>query len=130
MEVHLNKHRPSIICLQETRRLNTDKRIHINRYSIEEVPIGDTGLGLLMGIRNDSNLIPKVTFKIENIIAMSVKNYNTNLIVINAYRNNKGSARKETMESIVEILKKHKNDNITGIIVTDDWNSLPDVEIL
>ena len=127
---HLNKFAPSIVCLQETRRKDITKGIRLFGYQVEEVPVSETGLGLLIAVRKDSGLIPKVIKKAENYIIISVKNEATKLLVVNIYRHNKGAARKETMQDIVQCLNEYENKElINGVILAGDWNSTPE-EIL
>ena len=120
LSFHLRKHRPTIICLQETGRLATERHIHINGYRIEEIPVGEKGLGMLIGIRKDVNLIPKIIEKTENLILFSVKNRDTNLVIGNIYRRNSGNERKATYEKVVKLFDDYKDENL---ILLGDWNT-------
>ena len=60
----LQRLKPDIICLQETKIKGLKKKTHINGYVIHEVPAGGTSRGLLMGFHNSSN----IDFKIIRII--------------------------------------------------------------
>ena len=126
LDFHLRRSRPSIICLQETGRQINNKKIHINGYSVDEVLKSENGLGLLIGIRKDTNLIPKVLQKDNNFILFSVKNQTTKILIANVYKHN-GSFKKRTKEKIMQALDKYKsNINYSGIILVGDWNSTPE----
>lgn len=122
LNLKLNFFRPTIICLQETGMTDGSKNIHINGYRTIESKAKDGGLGLLIGIRKDVNLIPKVLDSNENIIVFSVTNQDTKLIIANVYQNNKDPMRSKTREDVISILNKY--DSYPTIIV-GDWNQKP-----
>ena len=125
LEYHFRKEKPSIVCLQETCRPNINKGIFFTGYSVDEVPVSDTGLGLLIAIRKDLDLLPKIISKTENVIAVSVKNATMKMIVVNLYRPNSGPGRKQAMAEVIEIFNNYKDKNYE-IIVVGDWNSTPE----
>lgn len=120
----LQQRKPDIICLQETKKLVTDKRIHINGYLIHEVPASGIGLGLVMGFRKDSGLSCNVIESHDDIIISSIKGMNSNIIVGNVYRSPNPIKMKETTLRVVDNLNKYSNNNC---LLTGDWNEIPRV---
>ena len=126
LDYHLREARPSIICLQETRNKPEDKHIHINQYRCEEVRQSEKGAGLLIGIRKDTNLIPKVLDKSDNVIAISVTNKTTTIVVINVYKHSSGETKNETIEIVDRLLKKYEsNPKYSAVTILGDWNQQP-----
>ena len=125
LDWHLQKEKPTIVCLQETRRPNIDRRVYFNGYSVDEIPVGETGLGLLIGVRKDLDLSPKIITKTENIIAVSVNTTSGKLVVINVYRANSGPARKQAVAEVTEIFSKYENKDCQ-VVAVGDWNSSPE----
>ena len=126
LDHHLRNIRPSIICLQETRNKPEDKFIHINQYLCEEVRQSEKGPGLLIGIRKDTNLITKILHKSDNVIACSVSNQTTSLVVINVYKHASGETKNETMNIVNGLLKKYEsNEKYDAVTMLGDWNQQP-----
>lgn len=119
----LEKRKPDIICLQETLRKETDKRLHINGYLVHEVPAVETGLGLVIGFRRESGLKCNILeSKYDSILAL-VKGKFSDLIVGNVYRSPNPEKNKVTTIRIADILKKHSIK--TDCILVGDWNEIP-----
>lgn len=126
IDYQLRETRPSIICLQETRNKPGDKFIHINQYRCEEVRESDKGPGLLIGVRKDTGLITKILDKSDNVIAFSVSNQITKMVVINVYKHASGETKNETMKIVKDLLKKYEeNKNYDAVTILGDWNQQP-----
>lgn len=111
----LERQKPDIICLQETKVLETDKRIHINGYITHEVPASDAGLGLLMGFRKDSNLDVKIVESSPDVILASV---NGRTLIGNVYRSPRSGVGVATASKVVDILSKYPDK----CLLVGDWN--------
>jgi hypothetical protein len=92
----LQQRKSDIICLQETEKLVTYKRIHINGYFVHEVPASGTGLGLVMGFRKDSRLSCNVIESYDDIIICSIKGIHSNILAGNVYSSPNPIKMKET----------------------------------
>lgn len=124
LDWHLQREKPAIVCLQETGRQNTDRKIFFSGYSVDEVPVGDTGLGLLIGVRKNIDLVPKVILKTENVMAFSIKTIKSKMIVINLYRPPRGPERKQALIAVSDIFRKYEEKDYK-IVAVGDWNSTP-----
>ena len=98
---------PDIICLQETRKLVTDRRIHINGYIVHEVPSMETGLGLLIGVRKNSGLDLSIVESNNDMIIASVTGTNTSIIVGNVYKSPHLDSGKATVQRIANLVGKY-----------------------
>ena len=123
LHVLLEIDKPDVICLQETKRVATGSKLHINGYNIYEVPSEGTGLGLLIGFRKGSGLQFHIIESNKDAIIASIKGSNTKAIVGNIYRS--PSRKSEANHMIANILRKHsKEDNL---LLVGDWNETPSV---
>ena len=118
----LEKHRPDIICLQETKLKVLDRRVHINGYIVHEVPSGEKGRGLLMGFRKDSHIDFKIIESSPDCIIASV---NGSSIIGNIYRSPHSAEGKATTLKVANLLKKHADN--TQCLLVGDWNNTPEV---
>ena len=116
----LQRLKPDIICLQETKIKGLKKKTHINGYVIHEVPAGGTSRGLLMGFRNGSNIDFKIIESRYDVILASI---NDNAIVGNIYRSTNSGTSKLTTQKVVDILKTEKSE----CLLVGDWNETPSV---
>lgn len=120
----LQQRKPDIICLQETKKLVSDKRIHINGYIVHEVPADGTGLGLVMGFRKDSEIPCNVVESSCDVILASI---NSNIIIGNIYRSPNSERGKATTLKVVDIFNKYCNKS--DCLLAGDWNETPEVII-
>jgi endonuclease/exonuclease/phosphatase (EEP) superfamily protein YafD len=123
----LQQRKPDIICLQETKKLVTDKRIHINGYQIHDVPAQGTGLGLAIGFRKNSGLQCNVIESSEDVILASINGNNTNTIVGNVYRSPNPEKMKVTTLKVVDVFNRYLNK--INCLLAGDWNEVPKVLI-
>ena len=117
--VLLGRFRPDIICLQETKRMESDKGLHLNGYSVFEVPASSTCLGLVLGIRKDSGLSFEIAEYDSDMIIANVKGRNT-VTIGNIYRSPNPSKRSEVILKVTNLLRKYPNCLLVG-----DWNDTP-----
>ena len=119
---NLNKHRPTIVCLQETHVQANDRSTYIHGYRIEEVRAGDSGNGLITAVRNDCNYNSRLLEKSENTIVTAFTSHNTKFVVANVYVPCNGQRRKQVKEEIKTIFQKYKTEQL---LVVGDWNQEP-----
>ena len=123
----IQKRKPDIICLQETRKMVKDNRIHINGYIVHEVPAEGTGLGLAIGFRKDSGLSCNVIESKNDLILASVKGNNSNIVIGNVYRSADPERKKMTTLRVVDTFNRYLNK--TNCLIVGDWNETPEVLI-
>jgi len=107
LNYYLESRKPTVICLQETRRTDKSKKIHLNGYKIIEIVKTENNncRGLLIGVRTDSDfLINTVKFS-DNILGISLKNRNKKIELYNIYVPCSGEERNEALKEAVEIIK-------------------------
>lgn len=122
LSMSLERYKPDFICLQKTKNLVKNKRIHLDGYLVHEVPASGTGLGLLMGFRKDSNISYNILESNTDVILASVNGRN---IVGNIYRSSRSDVRKITTKKIVNILNNYSDKS--DILLVGDWNETPSV---
>lgn len=120
----LNRYKPDIVCMQETKRSEYCKRLYLIGYTIFELPAGSSGLGLLIATRNKSKLdINILDTNIDCIIA-SIKGEGMRLNVVNIYRSHDAERRKATMKKVLDHLKGSPDQDT---VIVGDWNATPDM---
>ena len=125
----LSKHKPTILCLQETHRSGNGKKLFINGYKvIETYESNDNGnLGMAIGYRNDSDILVDIKEKTDNIIVISVKTKVGKIIVGNIYVPCTGRKRKAGLKEAADCLSKYnKNEKYRGVVILGDWNQDPE----
>jgi hypothetical protein len=121
----LQRCKPDIICLQETKKMVNDKRIHLNGYLVHDVPSDGTGAGLAIGFRKGSGLSCNVIESSQDVILASVSGADSNVIVGNIYRSPDPERMKETTMKVVGIFKTYFNKS--NCLLVGDWNETPNV---
>ncbi|EJW01356.1 hypothetical protein EDEG_04010, partial [Edhazardia aedis USNM 41457] len=120
VNILLDRFRPDVVCLQETRRHSPAKHLFINGYNVVEHHAGP-GLGLLMGIRKSVSIAWHVHHSDENVMGVSMKCRNIGVVVCNVYRPH-GPAAKHAISSMCRAFNSAKN---RPTLATGDWNTKP-----
>ena len=94
LNYYLNVYRPTVICLQETGNILDSNNTHLSGYRTLEVKRQNGGLGLIIGIRKDCEIISKIIEKNDFFLLMMIKNKDVKLYVLNIYVKANGSLRK------------------------------------
>lgn len=99
------------------------KNIHINGYMTEKIRSSNTGLGLLIDIRKNTNLIFKIPEKDNNVIGFTITNNIATIEIITVYKHGSGLIKKFFFNVITKLLSKYENNKkIDYILICDDWN--------
>ena len=119
----LEQRKPDIICLQETKKMISDKRIYINGYILHEVHASSTSSGLAIGLRKSAGLLCNIIESHDDAIVASIKGNKSNIIVGNIYRSPETQKRKETTMRVVDIFRKYSTQS--HCLLVGDWNETP-----
>ncbi len=120
---------PTIICLQETRRGPGRKKLYLPGYRISEVPADpDTGgVGLLIGVRADANLIVRMISTSTGRMTAIVTAKEGSLLLMNIYGKANSQLWKQTALEIAKDLESVVNkETFIGAIAVGDWNRSPE----
>ena len=123
LQMLLERNKPDVICLQETKRVVNGKKLHINGYIIYEVPAEDSGLGLLMGLRNGSGLQFHILESNRDAIVASIRGRDASVVLGNIYRS--PSRKSEANHLVANMLRKYSKES--NFLLVGDWNETPDV---
>jgi exonuclease III len=125
----LKRDKPTIVCVQETRRKDSFKKLYIPGYEIVEVLVNPetSSRGLVMGVRKDSGWLVKVLKADDDIILISATSRKNKVIIGNCYVNNGTQKKKKNLVEVNRIIQKYKdNTKIAGTVLIGDWNTTPE----
>lgn len=114
--------RPDIVCLQETKLTTKDRRTFIHGYNTHNFPADpeNLGRGLLIGLRRNLGLYPKIVLSNPNLTVLELKGLKTKLFIGNMYRS--PSKKKELLRLAAKEIKSRQESNL---VMVGDWNDRP-----
>lgn len=118
----LQRYKPDIVCLQETKRRLLGKRLHINGYSITEVSANNGGLGLAMGVRIASGITLRTLTSASHYMLAAASGLGREVVIGNIYCSSQPAVAKQTLQSVSELLKTHARK---ACLLVGDWNKTP-----
>lgn len=120
----LAKHKPDLLCLQETHRKVDQKPLFVPGYSIFEVCAAERGLGLLVGIRRRTQAYMSAKRVSEHLCRSNIVGKGFRLQMTNVYRTFDIEARKALDRSLRSTLRACA-DNNRDMVMLGDWNDGP-----
>ncbi len=106
----IQRRKPDILCLQETKKTAIDKRTHINGYVVHEVPAKPSkGLSLAICFRKEANLTFNIIFEDSNLLTALFSSDKHSSIIGCIYRPHDSKGKKSLLSKIENIVNSQSN---------------------